>query len=447
VTDTLSPRSSRPRTDYPGPRPAAAPLSTVRGAALYIGALLGPGLLLLPGLAAAEAGPASVLAWAGLLVLSALFALVFAALGRAFPSGSGVTGYVTAGLGDRAGRAAGWMFLAGVVTGAPVVCLIGAGYVTALTGGGQLARAGDAALLLLVVLMLAACGLRASSAAQLLLVGLLVAVVGAAVALSPRAARAANWMPFAPHGWLAVGHAAATLMLSFVGWEAVAPLTIRFADPSRQLARVIAIALAVTSLLYLGLAVATIAVLGRGAGTLVPLAALLRSAVGPAGIPAAAAVAVVLTLGTTNAYINGAAAMAGALLAPRPDRAGAAGPGSPVKAGPGRPARTLLAAIAACGLVLIALYGLGLVSPAALVMVPTALFLAVYLGCMAAATRVLRGRPRWAALPAAACVLVMLGYCGWALAGPAAVAAAHVARAAAAGRRRSGRRSWPCRPG
>src|ERR1700748_2389677 len=97
--------------------PAAAPgtLPTTKGAALYIGALLGPGLLLLPGLAAAQAGPASVLAWGGLLVVSTLFALVFAGLGRAFPSADGVTGYVAAGLGDRAGQAAGWMFLAGVV--------------------------------------------------------------------------------------------------------------------------------------------------------------------------------------------------------------------------------------------------------------------------------------------------------------------------------------------
>src|SRR5580698_7828588 len=116
-------------------------LTTGRGAALYIGALLGPGLLLLPGLAAAEAGPASVLAWAGLLVLSGLFAVVFGSLGRGFPSAGGVIGYVRAGLGARAGAIAGWSFLAGVIAGAPGVCLIGAGYVTQLTGGGTLARA------------------------------------------------------------------------------------------------------------------------------------------------------------------------------------------------------------------------------------------------------------------------------------------------------------------
>src|SRR5271169_2230954 len=172
-------------------------LTTSRGAALYIGAILGPGLLLLPGLAAAEAGPASILAWIALLGLSGLFAAVFSALGRHSPSAAGVVG------------------------GAPIVCLIGAGYVTGLTGGGQPARAAVAALLLLTVVGLAAGGLRASASAQLVLVGLLIAVVVVAVAGSAPAARAGNWAPFAPHGWLSVGSAAATLMFSFAGWEAV----------------------------------------------------------------------------------------------------------------------------------------------------------------------------------------------------------------------------------
>ena len=52
-------------------------------------------------------------------------------------------------------------------------------------------------------------------------------------------------------------------MLSFVGWEAVAPLTTRFRDPARQLPRVTGIAFGTTALLYLGLAVATVSSLGR----------------------------------------------------------------------------------------------------------------------------------------------------------------------------------------
>ena len=74
------------------------------GAALYIGALLGPGLLLLPGLAAAQAGPASILAWLGLLGLSGLLAVVFTALGTRLRPRPGWSGYAAAGLGPRAGR-------------------------------------------------------------------------------------------------------------------------------------------------------------------------------------------------------------------------------------------------------------------------------------------------------------------------------------------------------
>jgi amino acid efflux transporter len=394
--------------------PVTPPLTTARGAALYIGALLGPGLLLLPGLAVAVAGPASLLAWVALLVLSALFAVVFAAFGLRLPSAGGVIGYVTAGLGLRAGLVAGWCFLAGVVAGAPVVCLIGASYVTELTGGGRLARAGIAALLLLVLLALARGGLRASAVAQSLLVGLLVGVVAVAVAGTAGSVRAANWTPFAPHGWFAVAHAAAVLMLSFVGWEAVAPLTTAFPDPARQLTRVVAIALAVTSALYLGLAIVTVGVLGPGAATIVPLAELLQRAIGPAGSATAAVAAVVLTLGSVNAYINGGAAMAGHLMHPQERE----------KAGQPRPAPLFLIAVAGSGLLLITVYGLGRVSPAALVAIPTTLFLAVYLGSMLAAVRVLRGLARWAAVPASAAVAVMLACCGWALALPVLVAVA-----------------------
>ena len=150
-----------------------------------------------------------------------------------------------------------------------------------------------------------------------MLIALLIVVVVIAVAGSATAARAANWTPFAPRGWPAVGRAAATLMLSFVGWEAVAPLTTRFRDPARQLPRVTGVAFGTTALLYLGLAVATVSSLGRGAGTDVPLAALLQLAVGPAGRAAAAVAAVVLTLGATNAYLTGAGQMITRLTAGR----------------------------------------------------------------------------------------------------------------------------------
>ena len=142
-------------------------------------------------------------------------------------------------------------------------------------------------------------------------------------------------------------------MLSFVGWEAVAPLTGRLR--AGQLSRVIGIAFTVTAVLYLGLAVATVSCLGQGADLSVPLADLLQLAVGPAGRAIAAAAALILTAGSVNAYLSGAAEMLRELTAApsqdnqnnRPNGAGhlprppvnVFSASSPCRPGPDRPVR------------------------------------------------------------------------------------------------------------
>jgi amino acid efflux transporter len=382
--------------------PHRAPqLSTTRGAALYIGALLGPSLLLLPGLAAELAGPASILAWLGLLAVSGLLAVLFTALGTRLPSGGGVAGYAAAGLGAAAGRAVGWCFLVAVVCGAPVVCLIGGGYVGVLLGGGRGVGVVAGTVLLAVVIALTFGGARATMAAQLVLVAVLVGLVVVAVLGSAHAARFANWTPFAPHGWASLGSAASVLMLSFVGWEAIAPLTARLRDPARQLPRIMTVAFVVTTLVYLGLAAATIAVLGASAGTAVPLADLLRVAVGSAGPVVAAVAAVALTLATTNAYLTGAAALAANLRAERRSA--------------GSPGRGLQLGIAGAGVLLLAAAATGVVSTTELVALPTTLFLTVYLGCTVSAVRLFTGRLRLVAVLSAAAVAGILVFAGWTL--------------------------------
>jgi amino acid efflux transporter len=374
---------------------ASSTLSVPRGIALYVGALLGPGLLMLPGLAAETAGPASVLAWAGLLAISALFAVVFTALGTRLPGGGGVVAYTDAGLGPRAGRAAGWCFLTGVVLGAPVVCMIGAGYVTSLIGGGRIATALVAALLLVCVMGLTAAGARTGATVQMIMVGLLLAVIVVAIAGSVHASRVANWTPFAPHGWPAVGTAASVLMLSFVGWEAVAPLTRRLANPQRSLPRITAAAFAVTAAVYLALATTLVAVLGSHAQGAVPVADLLRVAVGTAGPWIAAGAAVLLTLSAINAYLTGGTALAA-------HRRGDAEGRVPL----------FFAATAAAGVVELSAEAFGVLDTARMVTLPTSLFLMVYVGSMASAARLLPGALRGVAVSACAASVVVLAFSG-----------------------------------
>ena len=86
----------------PDPRNTACmtgTLSTRSATALYVGAVLGPGVLIVPALAAEAAGPASVLAWAALLALSAPLAMTFAALGVRQPEAGGTAAYARAAFG------------------------------------------------------------------------------------------------------------------------------------------------------------------------------------------------------------------------------------------------------------------------------------------------------------------------------------------------------------
>src|SRR3954468_21957638 len=249
-------------------------LGVVRGAALYIGALIGPGVVLVPALAAHAAGPASILAWAALLGLSAPLAITFAALGVRHPVAGGVAAYVRAGLGDAAASVTGAWFMTAILIGGPAVSLIGGYYVADLTGSGTSVAVIVGLLMFGVVLAANAFGLRVSSGFQLVLSAVLVVVIASAVGIALPSRAGDNWTPFAPHGWLAVGDAASILMWLFIGWEAMAQLAGDFRRPERDLPRAVALAFSIVTALYVGLSVATVAVTAGG-GSKVPLADLV----------------------------------------------------------------------------------------------------------------------------------------------------------------------------
>jgi len=390
-------------------------MTTRAGIAMYVGAVLGPGVLLLPALAAEAAGPASVIAWAALLALSVPLASTFAALGVRQPEAGGTAAYARAAFGRRAGAVTGWWFLVGVVLGAPAVALIGGAYVADLLGAGREGAVAAAAGIMATVMAANAAGLRTTARLQLVLAGLLAALVLVAIVSALPESRAEHWTPFAPHGWTAVGTAASLLMLSFIGWEAVSHLAGELRDPARQLPRAIFAALGVVVVLYLGLAVATVGVLGTAAPSDVPLADLMGAGLGAPGRTATALLAVMLTMGSMNAYVAGATKLAGALAAQ--------GSAPAVLARP----RRAVALFAVLGAVLLAPLAAGALDVEALIRACGASFVAVYVVSTAAGVRILAGRARRAAAIAFAAVTVVFAFSGPFLLVPAAIAAAVLA--------------------
>jgi amino acid efflux transporter len=375
-------------------------LGVSRGAALYVGALIGPGVLLVPALAVQAAGPASIVAWAALLVLSAPLAITFAALGVKHPVAGGVAAYVREGFGESAAAVTGAWFVTAVVLGGPAVSLIGGYYVADLTGSGPEVAVGVALAMYAVVLCTNAFGLRASSGFQLGLSAVLVGVIAVAVVVAVPSRAGDNWTPFAPHGWWAVGAAANILMWLFVGWEAMAQLAGEFRSPASQLPKAMALAFGVIAALYVGLAVAMITVTA-GTSSKVPLADLIEVGFGRAGRDATAVLAVALTMGTMNVYTGGSARLAAALAqdGALPGWLG----GDAHRSVPRRP----LFALAVLGTGLLVALAAGVSSTADLIRATSACFVAVYVLALASAVRILRGRIRAAASVALGLVTVV----------------------------------------
>jgi amino acid efflux transporter len=284
-----------------------------------------------------------------------------------------------------------------------------------LLDAGREGAVAGAAGMMAAVMAANAVGLKATARLQLGLAALLAALLLVAIVTALPESRAENWTPFAPHGWAAVGTAASLLMLSFIGWEAVSHLAGELRDPARQLPRAIFAALGVVVVLYLGLAVATVGVLGTAAPSDVPLADLMAAGLGTTGRTVTAALAVLLTMGAMNAYVAAAIKLAGALAEE--------GSAPAALARPGR----ALALFATIGALLLAPLGADLLSLEGLVRATSASFVAVYVAATAAGVRMLDGSARLSAGIAFAAVVVVLAFSGPFLIVPAVVAVAALA--------------------
>jgi amino acid efflux transporter len=377
-------------------------------------------VLLVPSLAVESAGPASILAWGALLVLSAPLAATFAALGVRHPVAGGVSAYVREGLGDTAAAITGGWFVAAVLCGGPAVALIGGYYVADLTGSGTPVAAAVGLAMFGTVISANAFGLRVSSGLQLGLATVLVLVIAAAIAIALPSRGGDNWTPFAPHGWWAVGTAANILVWLFVGWEGAAQLAGDFKRPEHDLPRAITLAFFVVTVLYCGLAAATIAVTA-GTNSRVPLADLISVGFGHAGRDATAVLAVALTMGTMNVYMGGSAKLMASLA-----QEGALPrwlAGDAYRSIPRRP----LALLAVAGVAFLAVLLAGVSSTDDLIRATSACFIGVYVLALLSAVRILDGAVRVLAAATLALFVVLAGFSGWFLALPAAVAAAAVA--------------------
>lgn len=420
----------------PDASPPRGHLGVAGGTALYVAAVLGTGILVLPALAAAAAGPGSILAVAALALISVPLAATFAALARRHPDAGGVATFARRAFGPGAARIVGYWFFFGAPIGAPIAALMTARYVVAVTGGDAFVTVLVAVALMVVPVCVTAFGVRFAASVQLVLSGALVAVLVFVLAAAAPHGNAANLQPFLPHGWAGVGLAMSLYIWAFAGWEAVAGIGGEFRNPRRDIPRATALALAIVSVAYLAIQTVTVLVLGSEASrSAVPLLDLVTVATGRGGGVVVAAIAAIVVTGVFNAYLA-AFSKLGAAMGRDGDLPAWFGRGHEN----GAVARRGLLLAAA----LMAVYAAVVLTSGDLqpfILIHTSLAAAVYALGVASALALLPRRSTgwWMALLSCILAAGLLALAGWHLVFPAGVAAVAVV-VGVVGRRVRGRR-------
>jgi len=173
--------------------------------------VLGSGVLVLPGLAAQIAGPASLIAWLILSLASYPLAYTFASLSARKPESGGVYAFARESFGQRWADAVGWLFIVWYVTGAPVVTVIAASYLSYAIPLSKEMIYVVAALIILGTFLINYRGIVISGKVQLAVIVAIVGLLLTAVIASAPLVRLENFSPFFPNGVLPIGTAAALI--------------------------------------------------------------------------------------------------------------------------------------------------------------------------------------------------------------------------------------------
>ncbi|WP_058912471.1 L-methionine/branched-chain amino acid transporter [Entomohabitans teleogrylli] len=383
-------------------------LGLVQGIGLLSTSLLGTGVFAVPALAALAAGNSSLWAWPVLIILVFPIAIVFAVLGRHFPSAGGVAHFVGMAFGHHMERVTGWLFLSVIPVGLPAALHIAAGFWQALFGwhDGQLLIAELVTLSL--VWFLGTRGAGSSANLQSLIAGLIVALIAAIWWFGSLSVSDIPFPPpaeIAPQGLFA---ALAVMFWCFVGLEAFAHLASEFKHPQRDFPRALMIGLLLAGTVYWA---CTVIVLHFNAYSAASAAAtslpdVVVQLFGVNALWIACVIGYLACFASLNIYIQSFARLVWSQAQYKPH--------SPLARLSGRhlPLNALYAVLACCTLSTIGIYVLEM-DLEALIVYANGIFIMIYLLCMLAGCRLLKGRYRLLAIVGGVLCLLLLAMVGW----------------------------------
>jgi amino acid efflux transporter len=281
---------------------------------MYVGSVLGSGILVTPAIAANIAGPASLLAWILLSLLSYPIGYTFGALAASYPDAGGLSAFVKRAFGWTAGTVAGWWFVFSFFVGAPIVAIIALSYIIATLNLSLNLLYPIAFVFMCFTILINVLGIRMGSRTESAVLGAVIALLFAAAALTMPHIQQSNFTPFAPKGWYAVGVVAVIIFWSFQGYENVPHMAEEFKNPGRDFTLSIGISATITSLLYV---LRSFAVVGTAIyanqSLYAPVAVMFSKSIGANAAIITLFLALATSFGTMNAYSIGVSRLVYAL--------------------------------------------------------------------------------------------------------------------------------------
>ena len=268
-----------------------------------IGIIIGAGIYVLLGSATAQAGAAVWIAFVLAAILSALTGLSYAELSSMFPSAAGEYEYTRQVTPEWIAFVVGWMMIVGLVVAAATVSLGFGRYAGHFI---DMSPRVAALALLAPVSLVAIAGIKQS--ARLTVVMSAVQVGGLLLIIGIGVPHLGDVNLLASRGTGALLGAAALVFFAFIGFDEVITLAEETRDPTRTVPRALLLALGLSTLLYLAVALTAVSVLGPAAlaASPRPLADVMAHDLGHASAGMVAAIAMVSTANTTLLAITAA---------------------------------------------------------------------------------------------------------------------------------------------
>lgn len=232
---------------------------------LGVGAIIGAGIFILTGIAAAtKAGPAVVYSYLFAGLACTFSALSYAELASSIGGCGSAYGYAFAGFGEVIAWIIGWDLLLEYGASCSAVAIGWSGYANnALQALGiQLPHALlhcpyeggiinlPAVLILAVVSILLAIGIRESARFNAIVVFIKLLAIGVFVAIALPHVQPSYWHPFMPFGWEGVVSGAALIFFAYIGFDAVSTTAEETIHPQRNLPIGIIASLLICTVLY-----------------------------------------------------------------------------------------------------------------------------------------------------------------------------------------------------